>query len=488
MLAAIVPSLPEGGGNSAPKIVRAAIKLPDGSIHWGRSHFAAMEAARVSGALPPFKSPKYAKMLSQSVDGFVDEAGNFLTRDEATQRIKDLGAKIGGAGYTSEELQGFRDKKKFLADPNTLPFRGERSYAETFPEPGTPYDALPDAYAILTAENPNGKTASKAANAAANKRLITELRRAGFRPQAALGQYPDDGNLLRENSFLVPNMTPADAVAFGRRFNQNSVITNHGFHDIKAGVTRAMGEPVHTNGDTFTQPVGGHKFVRDLKWDETRPLFDKGGNVAADSLAHIAGPLVNDYHDFYDPAHLKAISGAEADLRKAIQLDEQGKTLHNIPLDYWEQRVANLKGMAPTEYARANSKEGSRFTSFDAEMNWLDRQIAGRRRTLVDQGEPSPDITKLEHRRAMLELDRDEAEQWKDRMARYRAQDRVNGMTVADSTLTSKIANLDAQIRALQKRPGASPYTLRGLQQDRAKAHIDLLLSQHLAAKRARLQ
>jgi hypothetical protein len=63
------------------RISASAIKLPNGKVLEGTSHFDAMERGGVSN------SP----MLKKAVSGYVDQAGNFLTLDEAGQRMKHLG-------------------------------------------------------------------------------------------------------------------------------------------------------------------------------------------------------------------------------------------------------------------------------------------------------------------------------------------------------------------------------------------------------------
>jgi hypothetical protein len=141
LLAAIVPGAAEGlvgkGKGGLPRLAKAAIQLPDGSIHWATNHAMAIEAAQTAGALPARMTPKALKTLENSTEGFVDETGNFLTRDQTTARLKALGSKLGGPGFSSEELQYLnpKTKGKFVADQYELPHYGTRSYDESFPQP-----------------------------------------------------------------------------------------------------------------------------------------------------------------------------------------------------------------------------------------------------------------------------------------------------------------------------------------------------------------
>jgi hypothetical protein len=265
---------------AVPRIAKAAIQLPDGSIHWAANHAAAIDEARRAGALPDWRSPKFAKILSKSVDGFVDESGAFLTRDETTQRLRDLGSKIEGAGLSSEELRYLSPKKreKVLAPEHALPFRGERPYDETFP-----LATVPKQFAILTAENPNGAAQSAAANRAANAKLAGELKAQGLTFKKVKGAYTDEtsGQTLHENSFLVHGIEPDVAARLGRKYGQNGIVTHEGYHDLANGKLFPSSGLQLTDEMPYTELPNGSRIQSKIDWSNPKDLV----RVAGDSVA-----------------------------------------------------------------------------------------------------------------------------------------------------------------------------------------------------------
>jgi hypothetical protein len=265
---------------AVPRIAKAAIQLPDGSIHWAANHAAAIDEARRAGALPDWRSPKFAKILSKSVDGFVDESGAFLTRDETTQRLRDLGSKIEGAGLSSEELRYLSPKKreKVLAPEHALPFRGERPYEETFP-----LATVPKQFAILTAENPNGAAQSAAANRAANAKLAGELKAQGLTFKKVKGAYTDEtsGQTLHENSFLVHGIEPDVAARLGRKYGQNGIVTHEGYHDLANGRLFPSSGLQLTDEMPYTELPNGSRIQSKIDWSNPKSI----ARVAGDSVA-----------------------------------------------------------------------------------------------------------------------------------------------------------------------------------------------------------
>lgn len=79
-------------------------------------------------------------------------------------------------------------------------------------------------YAMLTAENPGAKQLSGAENAARNKELVAELKSMGYEPMTIKGHY--GGN--PESSFMIPGLSQEDALALGKKYGQESVLTPKG--------------------------------------------------------------------------------------------------------------------------------------------------------------------------------------------------------------------------------------------------------------------
>lgn len=83
-------------------------------------------------------------------------------------------------------------------------------------------------YAILSAENPSGKTLSAQENVRRTQELASELMLAGHLPIPAYGTYvfeegPAKGTLSHERSFLV-RLSSREALKLARRFGQEYYI------------------------------------------------------------------------------------------------------------------------------------------------------------------------------------------------------------------------------------------------------------------------
>jgi hypothetical protein len=78
-------------------------------------------------------------------------------------------------------------------------------------------------WAVLTAENPMGEQASAEANAAAMTKLKADLDAIGATYKEVRGKYGNE-----ENSLAVTGISEKDAVALGKKYDQDSVLTNKG--------------------------------------------------------------------------------------------------------------------------------------------------------------------------------------------------------------------------------------------------------------------
>lgn len=157
-------------------------------------------------------------------------------------------------------------------------------------------DVLPKEWAVLTAENPFGQSASEAENAAHMAAARKYLDAKGIKYQPVSGGYRDEttGQVLRENGFLLPGTSPAQAENLGRRFHQNSVVTHRGLHDLVNNSLIPSQGLVSATEDSpaFTILPSGKGFAHELDWDHPQPL-----KAAADStVAHspIAQALLKD--------------------------------------------------------------------------------------------------------------------------------------------------------------------------------------------------
>lgn len=129
-------------------------------------------------------------------------------------------------------------------------------------------------FAILTAENPNGQPLDAASNAARNAKLEAQLRARGHDPIPVKGAYTDEktGQLLHENSFLVPHMSPSEAIEHGRAFDQNSVITHQGSHSTVTGqLSPSSGITEGVTDSPYSELPDGRRFRSNIDWSNPLP-------------------------------------------------------------------------------------------------------------------------------------------------------------------------------------------------------------------------
>ena len=134
-------------------------------------------------------------------------------------------------------------------------------------------DQLPEllrksGWAILTAENPNGNQAPEQDNAAANARLIAELRQRGLKFLPVVGRYGGTD----ENSFAIVGIPPQEAADLGRRYGQEAVLTRDGFVYQDGSINPAKGievfkEPPEDFFSRVTTGAGDAYFRVDIDFD-----------------------------------------------------------------------------------------------------------------------------------------------------------------------------------------------------------------------------
>lgn len=78
-------------------------------------------------------------------------------------------------------------------------------------------------WAFVTASNPRSRKLSIESNAERNDAMKKSLREAGWRYLAALG-VPDRQDWRPEHSVLIPGIGRDEAVALGRRWEQNAIV------------------------------------------------------------------------------------------------------------------------------------------------------------------------------------------------------------------------------------------------------------------------
>jgi hypothetical protein len=125
-------------------------------------------------------------------------------------------------------------------------------------------------WSILTAENPMGVQGTVAANRGANKRLTNELKRRGLQYIPVEGSYGQ-----KERSFIVLGIDQNEALAIGRMFEQDSVLTPAGLVYQDGSINPATGRiDVYEDApaDFYTKvPSTGALFTIGIDFDKTIP-------------------------------------------------------------------------------------------------------------------------------------------------------------------------------------------------------------------------
>jgi len=128
-------------------------------------------------------------------------------------------------------------------------------------------------WSILTAENPMGVQGTQEENAKANSDLSARLDQLGLEHFQIKGKY---GNI--ENPYVTLGVTPEQALALGKEFNQESVLTRQGLVYQDGSVTPATGVTVHATepSDFYSTLPDGTHFTIDLNFDAPRAQLDVG--------------------------------------------------------------------------------------------------------------------------------------------------------------------------------------------------------------------
>jgi hypothetical protein len=148
--------------------------------------------------------------------------------------------------------------------------------------------AMPEKWAVLTAENPLGRAASEYENARAMHQLKDKLRQRGIEYHPTNGGYLDDTSkeYLREKGVFLPNISHEDAVALGKQFKQNSIVTDRGLVDLNDNTlipTKGV-VPATETSPAYTITPNGVGFAHDLDWENKIPLEKPAAPVQAPML------------------------------------------------------------------------------------------------------------------------------------------------------------------------------------------------------------
>jgi hypothetical protein len=154
----------------------------------------------------------------------IDEETTGRVKSEAkpSKKIPKRGSKgtIAGVKVTYPTMQEARERK---AARNEAKYVEDSS--ENLEEENTEVltKDLQGEFGILTAENPMAQPLTEEENTQLNQKAEEWLKEKGYKPRRVTGKYNQ-----AENSFFVKGLTKEDAIAFAKKFNQDSVAHSEG--------------------------------------------------------------------------------------------------------------------------------------------------------------------------------------------------------------------------------------------------------------------
>jgi hypothetical protein len=154
----------------------------------------------------------------------IDEETSNKVKAEAkpSKKIPKRGSKgtIAGVKVTYPTMQEARERR---AARNEAKYVEDSS--ENLEEENTDVLAedLQGEFGILTAENPMAQPLTEEENRQLNEKAEEWLKEKGYKPRRVTGKYGQ-----AENSFFVKGLTKEDAIAFAKKFNQDSVAHSEG--------------------------------------------------------------------------------------------------------------------------------------------------------------------------------------------------------------------------------------------------------------------
>jgi hypothetical protein len=248
-----------------PRAIRAAaIRDPDtGEVTEGMAHFyARIKHSEEHPGMDPFNYFKFQ-------EGFVDNSGHFLDRVQAFERAKELNQLKAATTPGQQDMQDRFDAFKKLAaervqfSPSVDEFKDEKTLPAALAKPN---------WAILTATQESLGSGTAAVNQEANVKLEKALKAAGYTPVPVTGSYKGED---QGRNFLVPGMSPEEALSWGRRFGQESVLLNKGLLYGDGSLNASTGDlklgEAAKKQDFYSQIEGGPAFSMGIDFSKRIP-------------------------------------------------------------------------------------------------------------------------------------------------------------------------------------------------------------------------
>ena len=272
-------SMAQFSPSTKPRAIRAAaVQDKDtGQIFEGFAHFDAHGKMLDAGYNP--------HDLFQHPQGFVTNEGEFLDREQALKRARELdqirpsyaenktrtraiaeAIDMAAKPPSSAEPAGPAQFKPAGA-PKLEDFQSEDKIAKALARPG---------WALLTATEERKGPGTAPVNVKANERLSDRLAQLGYDFTPVAGSYK---GIDQGQNFLVTGISPQDALTLGKEFNQESVLTPAGLvyqdgsvHPAKPEET-TIGKAAKKN-DFYSQVQGGPAFSMGIDFENKIPASE----------------------------------------------------------------------------------------------------------------------------------------------------------------------------------------------------------------------
>ncbi len=197
-----------------------------------------------------------------------------LDRGAALTIYENKIKKAGYKGYFNSEAKVLAKFDKTDVEQQYMPsatapdisdFKDEKTVGEALKKEG---------WAVLTANQESVGLSNHPDNLAANDKLEEELKADGFKPHVVEGSYKgvDQGK-----NFLVTGITPEEALSYGKKYGQESVLVPEGLLYQNGTVTpvdhaeTTVGSPAEKQ-DFYSRVKGGPAFSVGFDWSKRVPL------------------------------------------------------------------------------------------------------------------------------------------------------------------------------------------------------------------------
>jgi len=216
----------------------------------------------------------------QATSGYAALTGAFYTTMASQLGVTPLQLRDGWTDAQGVARRGYKLTIGGEQNANTAQSLNQLQPAtqETFTKAGIPNLLKTDNWTILTAENPNAKQLSPEENATRNAELQQYLTAQGYDFTPVKGHYGQP-----ENSFVVTGISPEQAQALAKKFEQESVLTRHGLVYQDGSITPSNGLTVHPSQpeDFYTTLPDGTHFTVGLDFEGPRQQLSDVLNQSA---------------------------------------------------------------------------------------------------------------------------------------------------------------------------------------------------------------